>query len=114
MLAKACGLPAASSAPQFLLLSPQAFRRCPPASAAIQYWGGRYVRQATKDLFESINIWCAVLALLAFATIGVATWASGSFGFWQRIALHAIQVVLGLHLALVAAVGPRYARPALL
>lgn len=84
----------------------------PAGCAAIQYWVGRYVRQATKELFESINIWCAVLALLALAVVGVATWASGGIGFWQRIALHTIQAVLGVHLALVAAIGLGYARPA--
>jgi len=53
----------------------------PVSCAAIQYWIGRYDRQSTRELLVSINIWCAVLALLVLAAVGVATWASGGIGF---------------------------------
>ena len=59
---------------------------------------GRPRRSARRqtDVFESINIWCAVLALLALAITGVATWQQvEGLGFWQRNALQVAQAVLG-------------------
>ena len=91
----------------------------PAACAVIQYGGSRIAPRAAGRLFESINVWCAVAALLVLSFVGVATWRSGRIDFWQMNALSAVQAIVGFYFALLAtsiglglALG--YARPAYL
>jgi hypothetical protein len=91
----------------------------PAACAVIQYGGNRIAPGAVGRLLQSINVWCAVAALLALTFIGVATWRSGGIDFWQVNALRATQAVLGLYLVLLATLiglglAFWYARPAYL
>jgi hypothetical protein len=99
----------------------------PAACAAIQQVADRLAPRAASRLFESINVWCAVAALLVLAFVAVATWRSGGIDFWQHNALQAARAVLGLYLVLLAIVvglgvwlglGPRlapgYPKPAYL
>jgi hypothetical protein len=76
----------------------------PAACAAIQHWVGKIAPRAASRLFESINVWCAVAALLVLAFVAVATWRSGEIDFWQETALQATQAVLDLYLVLLAIV----------
>jgi hypothetical protein len=76
----------------------------PMAVAAIQYRLRRNERDAMAVIFRSVSIWCAVLALLAFSVVGFANWEHEGFTTWPRYAPRAMEVVLGIHLVLVAAV----------
>ena len=76
----------------------------PAACATIQYGADKIAPRAASRLLESINVWCAVAALLALAFVAVATWQNGAIDFWQEHALQAARTVLGLYLALLAIV----------
>ena len=111
VLAKACGFQPRLR--NFVVFA-ASISLLPVASAAIAYWGGPDDRKPANRVFESINIWCAVLVLSALAITGIATWKSGALGFWRGNALPVVQVVLALHLALLAALAwLRRAKPAL-
>ncbi len=56
----------------------------PAISAAIQYRLGPGDRKSATRIFESINVWCAVFALLALAIAGIVTWETGRLGFWKK------------------------------
>ena len=57
-----------------LVLFVASLTELPVACAAIQYWVGTRCSKPARRIFESINVWCAVLVLLAVAIVGVATW----------------------------------------
>ena len=95
-----------------LVLFVASLAELPAACAAIQYWVRPNCSKPASRIFESINIWCAVLVLLAVTIIGVATWQSGGLEFWQRYAPHAVQAALIVHLALLVAFALRYRKVA--
>jgi len=86
----------------------------PVACAAIQYWVRANCSKPASRIFESINVWCAVLVLLAVAIVGVAAWKNGGLEFWQGNAPHAVQAALIVHLALLVAFALQYRKVALL
>jgi hypothetical protein len=86
----------------------------PAVCAAIQQGAGKFAPRAASRLFESINVCCAVAALLVLAFVGAASWRYG-IDFWQRNALQAMRAVLGFYLALLATTAwLGYAKPAYL
>ncbi|MFK4658857.1 hypothetical protein ABIF97_008791 [Bradyrhizobium japonicum] len=72
----------------------------PVSTVTLQYWLDRRRPKAGR-LFEALNVWCAVAALVSLAVVAVAAWAaSNDVDFWYKTGLQAAKTAVSAYVAL--------------
>ncbi|WP_441260220.1 hypothetical protein AB7008_34165 [Bradyrhizobium sp. 521_C7_N1_3] len=72
----------------------------PVSTVTLQYWLDRRWPRAGR-LFEALNVWCAVAALVSLAVVAVAAWAANNgVDFWYKAGLQAAKIAVSAYAAL--------------